>query len=57
MGNPTEAFLMKVEEIAQTSFKLRAILNKYGGYEELPSDFKRIVQQSVEMMQQNEKKN
>lgn len=55
MERPTESFLKKVEEIAETSYRLRAMLNKYGGYEALPVRFKGFVQQSVVMLESKEK--
>lgn len=55
MEKPTESFLQKVEEIAETSFRLRAMLNQYGGYEGLPVRFQGFVQQSVAMLESREK--
>lgn len=50
MKEPSESFFQKVEEIAETSYRLRAMLNCYGGYKELPVRFQGFVQQSVKML-------
>ena len=55
MERPTESFLKKVEEIAESSYRLRAMLNQYGGYESLPVRFQGFVQQSVVMLESKEK--
>lgn len=56
MKEPTESFLRKVEEVAETSYRLQVMLNQYGGYESLPVRFQEFVQQSVQMLDAHKKK-
>lgn len=54
MNEPTESFLRKVEEIAETSYRLRALLNLHGGYEYLPKKLQGHVQEAVLIFESKE---